>query len=696
MHKTAVKSANSLSCILCAVLIYTVIVITSVTYTTSARAQDKSQDHLDTAKTSISEIGITTTDIAEKQEAKTDTAKTKIYSTTAFAQIPILHDGRLKPMDSFARAILKELSGSDNGAMEWLLESIFNPAFGEAVPVIKISNPDVLNLLELKKRKSKLFSYREVAAALRQKEDILISISKTPQENWTKSQKLLVQIQQKAITLGDLLGSMGLFLPLAIELPAEGIPAPLDAYTGQTLTYMQILKFRETLDNEVAKIIKDKGNDIQTYTPAEQALSYLAFSAASLRQAGMNSSIFRVIPDLSQSTGNSSAQSTEQNEWQSPWFTILSGKGTPQTTQIFQNWQKLALAYHSNDPDTWNTASAIIYNDTVKIAANIKTQYAQSGLRILSLTTELYYNQIKPFTISIVFYGFALLMLIIAGFKTTHTATTIKASTLFLYIGAVFHFAGIAARVYILSRPPVTTLYESIIFVGLIAVLYGLWAYSKDKNTLWLALASATGIFLHILGFSHDQDGDSFLMLTAVLNTNFWLATHVICITTGYAFCLITSLLAHYNLFEMIKRKNSKTNTVSFKNIHGAALLALLFSATGTVLGGIWADQSWGRFWGWDPKENGALLIVLWLIWVLHGRISGQLKPIWVTAGLAYLSVIVALSWFGVNLLSVGLHAYGFTDSAAWILGGFAAIETIFLSCAIVVIHQREKTSHAH
>ena len=101
------------------------------------------------------------------------------------------------------------------------------------------------------------------------------------------------------------------------------------------------------------------------------------------------------------------------------------------------------------------------------------------------------------------------------------------------------------------------------------------------------------------------------------------------------------------------------------------AICALLFTSVGTLLGGIWADQSWGRFWGWDPKENGALLIVLWLIWVLHGRLSGHFKLRGFATALALTNIMVALTWFGVNLLGVGLHSYGFISGIAYGLGGF-------------------------
>ena len=114
--------------------------------------------------------------------------------------------------------------------------------------------------------------------------------------------------------------------------------------------------------------------------------------------------------------------------------------------------------------------------------------------------------------------------------------------------------------------------------------------------------------------------------------------------------------------------------------IAALALIALLFTSVGTILGGIWADQSWGRFWGWDPKENGALLIVLWLIWVLHAQISGHVNRLNAVALLAALSMIVAIAWFGVNLLSVGLHSYGFITGVAAGLAAFLALESCIIA----------------
>ena len=107
-------------------------------------------------------------------------------------------------------------------------------------------------------------------------------------------------------------------------------------------------------------------------------------------------------------------------------------------------------------------------------------------------------------------------------------------------------------------------------------------------------------------------------------------------------------------------------------------LFALFFTLFGTILGGIWADQSWGRFWGWDPKENGALLIVLWQLLMIHSRLAGIVKPPLFALGMALNNIIVALAWFGVNLLQVGLHSYGFDDGVAKNLYIFILFEILF------------------
>ena len=216
-----------------------------------------------------------------------------------------------------------------------------------------------------------------------------------------------------------------------------------------------------------------------------------------------------------------------------------------------------------------------------------------------------------------------------------------------------------------MERPPVTTLYESVIFVSLIIMALAVLLEYFRKDGLGIFVGSVSGSVLHYVGFSYAADGDTLGMLVAVLNSNFWLATHVTTITIGYGASLMAGCVGHLYLIQEIRGINSASLKSIFNNLFGITLLALFFTLFGTILGGIWADQSWGRFWGWDPKENGALLIVLWLLMVMHLKISGVVKKIGYIYALSLVNIIVALAWFGVNLLSIGLHSYGFASGIA-------------------------------
>ena len=146
-------------------------------------------------------------------------------------------------------------------------------------------------------------------------------------------------------------------------------------------------------------------------------------------------------------------------------------------------------------------------------------------------------------------------------------------------------------------------------------------------------------------------------------------------------------MLAHLYLIKKIINPDDKQHLKKiYDSLLGVTLFALLFTLFGTILGGIWADQSWGRFWGWDPKENGALLIVMWLLMMLHLKISGWVKGPGYALGLVLANITVALAWFGVNLLSVGLHNYGFTEGAALNLLLFTIFELLFGSLLYIKI----------
>ncbi|MGH1403689.1 MAG: cytochrome c biogenesis protein [Alphaproteobacteria bacterium] len=579
--------------------------------------------------------------------------------TAKLAQIPILHEGRIKPIDSFARSNLKSLSGKDKNAMAWLTQTLFDPARAEQMPVIKITNPEVLQLLHLDRRKDKLYSYGEISKLLAQRQDLLNSILSGDKQQWTTQQRDLIKLHQKVTLMRDLLGSLSLTLPLSFTLP-DIEKEPFSSYSGKPLTYLSTIDIHTDLSQAVRDIYAQKSDKIGNYTDQEQALTHLSYTLSLLEEAGRNARLFKVLPN--------------NKTWYSPW-------GADKTD--LEQWQNLATAYHTNQTELWDKT----------LEEMLTTSLKHSDLRPAALKAEYYYNTLNPFKVSFALSLCALSLLLASLFKSS--ATSFKNITFTLLISSLsIQSLSIATRMYILERAPVSTLYETILFVCFVISAYVISAYYKNKNPLWLWIGTILGTILHLLGFSHNQDGDSMLMLTAVLNTNFWLSTHVLCITAGYGFCALTSILAHYTLGKMIWTGEERPDSMLFKHTHLAALFALLFTGIGTVLGGIWADQSWGRFWGWDPKENGALLIVLWIIWVVHGRLGGQMNNRHTLYGLSYVSVILALSWFGVNLLGVGLHSYGFTDSAIWGLSLFTICESLFIIGCILVFHKR-KEEHA-
>ena len=306
--------------------------------------------------------------------------------------------------------------------------------------------------------------------------------------------------------------------------------------------------------------------------------------------------------------------------------------------------------------------------------------------------------------------------------------------------GLLLHAAGTAFQTAVTGRPPVSNLYESILFVGLVIVAFSAWQERKKRNRKALLLGASAGSVLQFVGM--QTKGDEVVhLLVPVLNSNFWLSSHVLCICIGYGCAVTASLQGHAFLFSHIfssLRKGKKTaakaaplagaraaaaarteaeasmncsageagtalasaaladpaeanpargpKSLVFQQTSAALFAALFFCLFGTVLGGIWADQSWGRFWGWDPKENGALMIILSLLALVHGAEAGILREKGFAAGLILLNIAVALSWFGVNLLNVGLHSYGFSEGAFWGLAVFCAAEAALAVLSLVSI----------
>jgi ABC-type transport system involved in cytochrome c biogenesis permease subunit len=334
-------------------------------------------------------------------------------------------------------------------------------------------------------------------------------------------------------------------------------------------------------------------------------------------------------------------------------------------------WGQLLIAYAQKDAATFN-----------RTLADYQRQLARelpATSRLASL--EVLFTDFAPFSQCLYLYVAVFLLACLSWLVWREPLR--RAAFWLLLLTFLLHTWALFLRMYLHGRPPVTNLYSSAIFIGWGCVALGLILEGLYRLGLGAAAGSALG-FVAVLISHHlalSSGGDTLEMLQAVLDTNFWLATHVTCVTLGYTATLLAGALGLFwlaarGLFRWSGQSAPTTPSpgtsqqeqflrVLAQMLYGILCFALFFSFVGTVLGGIWADQSWGRFWGWDPKENGALLIVLWNALILHARWGGWIKA----PGMARLALagnmITFWSWFGTNQLGVGLHAYGFNSMLA-------------------------------
>jgi ABC-type transport system involved in cytochrome c biogenesis permease subunit len=293
---------------------------------------------------------------------------------------------------------------------------------------------------------------------------------------------------------------------------------------------------------------------------------------------------------------------------------------------------------------------------------------------------ETLFNSVEPFYACMMIYLAAFLFAALSWLRWPE-ASRITAWGLVALAWSVATL-GIATRMWLEGRPPVTNLYSSALFIGWGSVALCLVLETLYKNAIGSAAAGMIGFATLLIAHHLALAGDTLEMMRAVLDSNFWLATHVVVVTSGYASTFLAGMLAViYVLRGVFTRTLDKATADALgRMVYGIVCFATLFSFVGTALGGIWADQSWGRFWGWDPKENGALIIVIWNALILHARWGGLVKQRGLICLAIFGNIVTSWSWFGTNMLGIGLHSYGFTEAAFWWLSAFIALQLALIA----------------
>ncbi len=372
----------------------------------------------------------------------------------------------------------------------------------------------------------------------------------------------------------------------------------------------------------------------------------------------------------------------------------------------------------------YSRGTASTFNEEVQKYADSLDASPPAPLNPTKVRFEAFFNHFEPFYYGTVLYvgAFVLACLGFLVWPIGWGALFQRAAFSLVIVALALHTVALVGRVYIAGYPPVFTLYSAAIFIGWAAVLLGLGLEVVFRIGIGNLIAGVAGfaalMISHYLASSPATSGapsgDTFVMLEPVLDTKFWLSTHVICVTLGYATTFVAGLLGiTYVLLgiftpllgesgsslaagasagsfgsgigsQLPRGRNTSIGKLLADMIYGVVCFSILFSFFGTVLGGLWADDSWGRFWGWDTKENGALIIVIWNALVLHARWDGMVKD----RGMAVLAIggNIAVSWsmFGVNQLQAGLHSYGFTEGVWPALIAFWISQLVLIGVGVV------------
>jgi ABC-type transport system involved in cytochrome c biogenesis permease subunit len=368
------------------------------------------------------------------------------------------------------------------------------------------------------------------------------------------------------------------------------------------------------------------------------------------------------------------------DRWRPFMSAMLSGPMT-QPDPLAVKFAAMLGAYGAGDAAGFN-AALMEYGSTVQAAS--PDAFRKTGF-------EVFYNRLDAFMKSAQLY---LLVFLLSCFGWLfRRETLLSAARTLMIVAFVPHTFAIVARVFLSGYPPVTNLYSSAIFIGWAAVAAGIimeMVFRSKSNGLGNLVGGVSGFATLLIAHFLAGDGDTMEQMRAVLDTRFWLATHVITITLGYMATFVAGTIGIFYIFAGLftRRIDPETEDGMYRMLYGTVCFALLLSFVGTVLGGLWADDSWGRFWGWDPKENGALLIVLWNAIMLHARYGKMVRHRGFAVMAVFGNVVTAWSWFGVNQLGVGLHSYGFTDSASFWLLMFVCSQFVIAIAGLTPAHR--------
>lgn len=594
--------------------------------------------------------------------------------TLAVAEsIPVQDGGRIKPLTTYAGFTMLRLYGarsmeiqsSDGGEgirvkpLEWMLDAFFRPQFSMEMPSFRIDSSDTLQAIGLEPREKRdRYSYAELEPGRERLFKLAANYQQIESKLRKPIEKQVLDLAGNIRTYEQLLGTFILTRNGVTMVPTGDKAEPEVASISAVMATAPVIR-----------------NVLQQSQANEQPIpSHIENLLGQILQ-GANDSKFGLFVFPPANPNDSDWLSPGNRIWNVMTATTRDVEGS------IGDIAAMELVSRADPADQGKFADALSrFRDRIVERAEVRGEYRSVPLEVDYYSKNWFLYALVWFLVGTIL---AIAMWMVGGGRAGKVlAWGVGLTTA---AGWVYVVIPIVKRCLIMQRPPVGNLYDTIIFIAAAVILLGAIIELLTRRRFALGILPIAGTILILLArlFEVGDARDHMDPLVAVLRSNFWLTTHVICITLGYAGGLVTALLGIvYVLLRGLRldRGDAGLRRSLTRAVYGMVCLTLFLSLVGTVLGGIWANDSWGRFWGWDPKENGALMIVLLYLAILHARMGGYIREWGIHLAAVFGAAVVTFSWWHVNLLETGLHSYGFAEGGqfVWVLYGFVGLMIMF------------------
>lgn len=367
------------------------------------------------------------------------------------------------------------------------------------------------------------------------------------------------------------------------------------------------------------------------------------------------------------------------------WLPIFEPAGYPRAQQeaLRNAWTSFLQAAREGE-------AAAVEQTAHALSQTLRAANPSSYPASWRLTLEVLYNHVTPFRVARALYVAACVLLLLGLRKARQRAAMI--GMVLLSIAAALHAGDMAIRVILGGRPPVSNFYETMLWLPFVGVVLAL-IFERIYRMRYFGIAASMLAAITLALADRVPLDSSIAPVVAVLRSNLWLTIHVLTIVASYGALALATVLAHIYGVIFLKQRNHSTLRSLDLLLYRAIQVGVVLLAGGIMLGAVWANASWGRYWGWDPKETWALITLLWFLAALHGRFAGWLKGIGVALATISGFFLLLMTYYGVSFYLVGLHSYagGHAKPLPSLLVAFLIAELAFMAAIGISAFRRQR-----